>query len=222
MQKNGASLGKELSPGIKLSTSKSYISEAYQCLYEIGVKPTHVLWRKLLPDDLERSDTSLINISLELIQEKEYNLAKRVLDFCTTTIKKWGSDANRRIMIINRAQAYYHSGEEGTCNKILDSEDWSACGDNFKLCHATLKKDFKTALSIMQRIGKNGSVTESAYLEWPVLRELREQPEFPVIYKEIFGKEPVNTSELSTEVDNHPPHSREADEVEKLAKEIGF
>jgi hypothetical protein len=218
-KRNDVKLDAKIQPGIKLETSKSYLSESYKCLYEIGTKLTHVLWRKMLPDDLPASDNSLINISLELIQEKEYDLAKRILDFSTGTLKKWGSEQDRRILIINRAQAYYHSGDTEKCNKILDTEDWSACGDQFKICHHVLKEKLDDAIFLMKRIGKNGCVSETNYLEWPVLISLREHKDFAATYKEIFGREPTNISELT--IDAQPFLKHEAidinSELERLA-----
>lgn len=38
---------KESSLGMKLGANRNYLMNSYKCLYEIGVKLTQVLWRKL-------------------------------------------------------------------------------------------------------------------------------------------------------------------------------
>jgi hypothetical protein len=42
--------------GALLSAPKGYFSRAHEVVYEVASKLSHVLWRKLAPDDLERAD----------------------------------------------------------------------------------------------------------------------------------------------------------------------
>jgi hypothetical protein len=192
----GVKLNNDLKPGDRLDVSHEYLDKAFQCLYEIGVKLTHVLWRKLKPDDIGRADLSLIDITYELLADEQYEMAKTLLDFGTETLKKHHSDINRRILVINRAQAYKWAGDEKTSASILEREDWSACGDNFKICVAVLKNDFENAIQLMSKIGSSGSIKEHEYLDWPVFRSFREQPDFPNTFKATFGHLPEKIEEI--------------------------
>ena len=40
--------------GARLGVSKDYFSNAHEVVYEIAAKFSHVLWRKLSPEDRER------------------------------------------------------------------------------------------------------------------------------------------------------------------------
>ena len=54
--------------------------QSYNCLYEIGLKLGHVLWRKLFPNDKEEADRAFNEASIILIESEEYNLASEILD----------------------------------------------------------------------------------------------------------------------------------------------
>ncbi len=116
-------------------------------------------------------------------------------------MKKWGNDSNRKIFIINRSQVYYHSKKFDECEKILEQEDWSACGDNYQVCVAVLRKDYEHAARLMKRIGRSGAISEVDYIDWPVFRDFRTTEIFTETFREIFAKEPVNISKLVKEPD---------------------
>lgn len=199
--KNGALPAEEIHIGDHLETSREYLTEAYRCLYEIGVKLAHVIWRKLVPSEMDAADSSLISITYSLIHEEDYELAGRLLDFSTNILKKWASDSNRRVFIINRAQCYYHASNPEKCEEILGKEDWSACSDNFRICVEALKNNYSGAASIMRRLGTSGSMTEADYIDWPVFRDFRSSEEFKTAFRDVFGKDPVNISSLVKEPD---------------------
>ncbi|WP_250463386.1 hypothetical protein [Microbulbifer litoralis] len=198
---HNCSLSEEDKVGVRLTADKVYLDASFECLYEIAVKLTQVLWRKLFPQELDGADSSLINVSFSLIHEGQYSLAQKILDFGTETIKRHASDSNRRILIINRAQSYYHDNNKTKANEILDKEDWSSCADHFQLCVNVLKEDFDAAESLMKRIGDNGQIKEADYLDWPVFREFRKIDSFKSTFEEIFAKPPVNISELVKSVE---------------------
>src|SRR5690606_6585429 len=125
-----------------------------------------------------------------------YRLAKNLLDFACCTLKKWGSEGSRLVYVVNRALAYKFSGDNETCQKILESEDWSACGDNYQLCVAVLKDDFEKAKRLMLRIGSAGSVSEVDYVEWPCFKEFRSSDEFITAFTEVFGCPPSTIEQV--------------------------
>jgi len=125
--------------GEELTVPQTYFAEASECVLEIGLKLGHVLWRKLAPDEREAADGNLNQICLDLIADRRYRLAIKLLDFATNTLKNWSSEAIRRIFILNRAQAYKWSNDELTCRKILAAEDWTAVEDKFAFAVAVLK-----------------------------------------------------------------------------------
>lgn len=177
--------------GETLEANQEYLIEAYYCLYEFAVKLSQVLSRKLFPKRLEDIDEVLQTITYELLTEDKFVLATRLLSFAVDILPRHSSEVNRRIFLINLAQALKFSGNDTSAQKRLDAEDWTACGINFKICVQVLKDDFTSACDTMREIGAAGSIKRQDFLEWPLFRELRRQEIFRQTFKEIFGTEPV-------------------------------
>ena len=180
-------------PGIKigeiLDAKHEYLVEAYKCLYEIGVKLSQVLWRKLRPDEIEKADDALTSITFELLVIEKYDLANRLLKFATK-LPRHSSDVAKRMMLINLAQSYKHLGKNEQCLSTLSTTDWSACRDNFSLCVAVLKDDYDAASQLMKRIGQTGMLKQHEYIDWPIFKEFRKTAGFASAYTEIFGMPP--------------------------------
>ena len=178
--------------GRSLPLTREYFAAAYDCVLEIGVKLGQVLWRKILPDELEAADRNLGSVTYNLISEGRYQLARVLLDFGTEILKTHSSEDHRLRLVVNRAQTYKWAGEGEKCKKILDAEDWTATSLKFKLACAVLRDNFKEANETVKLIGnRDGEVDKHAYKEWPVFKELRKSAEFVALFEQVFG-EPLN------------------------------
>lgn len=186
----------EIKEGVRLDVPQDYFAAAHSCIYEIGVKLGHVLWRKLLPDERKHADQSFLRTTYELIENGKYELAIRLLDFCCKEFKKFSSEETELILTVNRAQAYKWNGDLEHCKRIMNAIDWSAKSDQFRLADAVLGDNWSRAERLMTRIGSNGVVSQDAYRHWPLFREWRKRPEFTRAYKEIFGIEFPVRSEI--------------------------
>jgi len=183
----------------KLHVSRSYFEKVHRCLLEIGVKLTHVLWRKLF-EDRENADNNLINIIYDLIVNKNYHLAIELSNFATKDIKSYANDETRRYIILNKVISYKYGGKSEEAISILDKEDWSSCSDKYLLAVSVLKGDFTKSAQIMKRIGKdNESIDVLAYREWPLFKEFRKSTEFLEAYREVFEEEFVITEKAESE-----------------------
>jgi hypothetical protein len=194
-------LEESVSAGERLHIPQPYFKTAHECIYEIGVKLGHVLWRKLFPDERAQADANLIRLTFELIDNGKYDLAIRLLDFACSDFKKFANEANQLTLTVNRAQAYKWKGDEERCNKIMRSVDWTAKGDQFRLADAVLAEDWTLVSKVMRRIGRDGPVDQTDYRDWPIFRNLRKQETFLTDYEDIFGeafsaKSEVKPSEL--------------------------
>lgn len=190
-RKHNVTFDKEPQVGEELRVPPEYFSSAYETIFEIGVKLAHVLWRKVQPEDREAADNNLVEIGYDLLSEERFELARRILDFSATTLKKYSDEQTRLVFVINRAQAYRWCGDADMARQILAKENWSTRSDDFQLAEAVLLEDFSRADQIVKRVGPNGSVKKRFYREWPLFREYRKSETFEIIFKEIFG-EPLN------------------------------
>ena len=191
-----APIDKEIVLGRKLEADIRYLRQSYEVLYEIGLKLSQVLWRKLSPNEIKRAESSLSHFIYELLIEENYSLAIRLLDFACCTLKKWYSEGTRLMYVINRAIAYKFSGNNDKCQSILSSQDWSACGDNYNICVSVLQDDFKEAKKVMLRIGNSGLVGEVDYIEWPCFKDFRDTSEFTTGFTEVFGYKPTTIEQI--------------------------
>ena len=177
--------------GFLLSVNADYVTKAYEYIYEVGVKLAHVLWRKVNSETRGTADENLNNISYELISEGKYSLAACLLELATSTVfKKDSSEIIKRMLIVNKAQAYKWLGETKKAKATLDAEDWSATRDDFKLAVAVLNDDFTEAVRIMHKIGDSkdpDAVKSHSYSDWPLFQEFVKTGEFHGAYEEIFS-----------------------------------
>jgi hypothetical protein len=192
---HGVTLDKKIEIGVQLGVNRKYFRSACECIFEIGVKLAHVLWRKLTPEQREEADEALNAICYELLVDQRYLLAIKLLDFASIDIKKHSNERARRVIIVNRALAYKWHGNQEKAVKIISEEDWSATSVDFQLAEAVLKDDFDRAIKIMKNIGAEGNLGKEEYKEWPLFKEWRKTEEFSSTYKDIF-KEPFELVDI--------------------------
>lgn len=187
-KENNVQLSNDLKVGDVLDVELGYFEIAFACLFEIGFKLNQVLRRHLLPNEIQRADSSFLNITFELIANRQYLLSKELHDFAEKYIKKYSSNDLQLRIKLNRAQTYKWLNQKEKCIEIVDAIDWSASGDMFRLAAFVLKDDFENAASIMKNINP-AAMTESNYNDWPIFREFRKSQEFKTAYKDVYEKD---------------------------------
>jgi hypothetical protein len=174
--------------GDRLGVTTAYFQMAHACVFEIGTKLAHVLWRKLLPQQRDLADNNLIALIFDLLVAARYDLVivlgTFALDFMP---QKFFNESHRRVIVINLAQAYKWNNDNAAAMKRINKEDWSACSRVFQLAVAVLKDDFEDATKKMKAIGKEGEVKERDYRNWPLFNEFRKTPMFLDTFQDIFG-----------------------------------
>jgi hypothetical protein len=185
---NGA-LGTEIKIGDQLEMTGNYFQIAYEAIYEVGVKLGQVLWRKLMPDQAREADEALTSITYFLLDERRLNLAKALLTFADVTLGKRHADEYfRLIFLINRALVSYLAGEKAQCLKILDTQDFSAVSNLFKLAELVLREKFDNAGELMKEIGNKNRPFKFEYLNWPLFEVFRNTEQFASAFQELFGE----------------------------------
>ncbi|RYY00969.1 MAG: hypothetical protein EOO53_20390 [Gammaproteobacteria bacterium] len=216
---NKVKFEKDYQVGEKLVVSQDYFDLTYKTLYEISVKLTQVVWRKLLPYDLEHADGSLNDICFELLKNKHYDLSDILLDFATTILRKHYNEETKNVFIVNKALSLKLGGNEEKCKEIVLAKDWSACSDKFKIAKEALLNNFDEVQRLMKKIGPDGEVNKASYKIWPLFEGFRKIPEFPVWYKEVFEEEykAIETPKkfLDELISKADQNDKEKDEYEK-------
>lgn len=172
----------------RLNVDLKYFTKAYDCLYELSTKLTHTIWRKLIKDDLENADKSLNEICYSLLTSGQFDLADIILDFACKQTKHF-NDSAKNIFIVNKALSSYLNLKEENAKKIIQSKDWSASSDDFKLANLIIIENFDEVFDLMKKIGNNGVVDKEHYKTWPLFYKLRKEEKFKETFKEIFNEE---------------------------------
>lgn len=178
----------EVNIGDRLVVSHDYFKEVYKCLFEIAVKLTHTIWRKLLVDAFEEADDALNNICYDLISSNEFNLADILLDF-TCKQKRHFSVESSNIFLVNKSLSKYLAGNKEVASEIIKSKDWSASSDKFKLAFAVLTDNTVEVFKLMKKIGRSEEIVKDHYKIWPLFKQVRELDEFKETFKDIFNEE---------------------------------
>jgi hypothetical protein len=174
--------------GTRLNCTPGYFVNAYKCLYELAVKLTHTIWRKLLKDNLEEADSELNNTCYNLINVGSYQLADILLEFACGQRKHYDQSL-KKTLTINKALSKYLQEDKSQTILILKEDDWTACSDVFQLAHNILLENYDKAYNIISKIGNNGDIPQSAYMEWPLFTKIRKERKFKELYKSIFKEE---------------------------------
>ncbi|MFN4908829.1 MAG: hypothetical protein ACK475_04530 [Bacteroidota bacterium] len=182
-------LSEELQIGDTLNVDRDYFDSATNCIAEIGIKLGQVLWRKTSPHDIASADESLIDTTYRMLVEERYSLVARILDFATTSLTKKSNDADRRVLLINQAQAYKWMGQQEKAAGILDTVDWTAVSIKFRLCELVIRGQLNDAINLVEQIGSNGEIRKDDYRDWPVFQQLRQDPRFQTVFLSLFGEE---------------------------------
>ncbi len=188
-KKNKVSIGDDVRIGKELSVSREYFESSFKCLYEISTKLTQVIWRKLIPLDLEKADQSLNDVCFELIKNGQYTLADNLLDFATQTLPRHYNEETKNVFIINQALSLKLGGNKDSAEKIITSKDWSATSNKFKIAKDALLDDFESVGRLMKIIGSNGEISKLSYKAWPLFLEFRKTSIFTDVYKEVFNED---------------------------------
>jgi hypothetical protein len=209
---------KDVQRGQVLAVTPAYFRHAYEAMYEIGVKLAHVFWRKLRPEERDRADGHLVEITYELLAEGKFKIAQALLDFAVEVLKDHASADHRLRFVINRIQAYKWAGDSVRARELLDKEDFSALSDQYQLADAVLRDDFVKAVALVNRIGKSGVITLGDYREWPLFQTLRKQAEFENAVLEVFG-EALNRVVVQPIQSDTVESAEEVDDAEEVGDE---
>ncbi|MDZ8104714.1 MAG: hypothetical protein RM338_03700 [Nostoc sp. DedQUE12a] len=182
--------------GARLEVDENYFNNAYNCIFEVGVKLVHVIWRKLKPEERALADDFLNNLAVEILINNDYFLANLILDFALNepAIHQKMSDKTKLMVILNKPQTLKWEGKNKQAIHLLKNTDWNILSDEFKLANAVLTDDFDEAYKIMLRIGDHQKISIISYREWPIFREFRNSQQFLKGYEEVF-KEPFLLNE---------------------------
>ncbi len=185
-KKFGVPLDPTLKVGAEIRIDPKHFYESAAIVFNIGVQMGHVVWRKLVPKEMEISDISIINLSSDLLKEQKNKRALRLLNFATG-LSDFFDDKSKLIMIINKALALKQSKKIKEAHDLIAKHSWSHCDNDLKIAVAMLLGNKKDVLSFMEKIGPDREMSW-AYGEWPLFSKFNKTPAFKKAYSKIYKK----------------------------------
>ena len=204
--------------GTKIGLGSTYFYGACELVLEIGVKLGHTLWRKALPDELAEADRHLMYLLYSALETGNWARAEMLGEFALNQRSK-ANERNEKSIIINYAQALKRNDKAEKAAELIESIDWSATRDEFKLSALVLRERWDEAAVLMREVGSDDQLlSEEAYHLWPLFLEFRETEQFALAYQDLFGhsyseklEQDILTAEVSLqseadtdEGDTHP------------------
>jgi hypothetical protein len=174
--------------GDKLVVDNSYFNKAVSIIFEMGMKLTQVVWRKLIPSELPAASGELNDIIYRLVVKRKYKSAVTMSEFGLNVMKKHGSDAIKKMMIVNYANALKLSGKKDQFEKVLDAEDWSSATDAYKICVYAVKNDVDSVIGMLKSVVDTKLISIGDIREWPVFHDIRTDMKFIEAFERIFGE----------------------------------
>ena len=177
----------ELPPvGTRLRLGASYFLDSCELLIEVALKLGQTLWRKTLPQEIREADQHLKGVLYDTLLNQQWKRAQMIGEFAVGQ-RVIASDLDRKILLINYAQALKFDGQVDRAREVLSRVDWSASANDFKLAEAVLLENYELAADLMLRIGERGElIEETGYHIWPLFHEFRQTDQFAAAYEKYL------------------------------------
>ena len=184
---NNCKLDKDIQPGDQLKIGGKYFFKACTVATEVATMLGQTLWRKIIPDDLEKADISLNRLIFDFLQDESWQNAISLSKFALG-LPRVSKDIYKRMYAINYAIALKAIGEISAARSVLQKFDWSATIYDFRLAYEVLVGDLDVAADLMKRLGVDGEfINELSYHDWPLFRDFRGTEQFFDSYESVFG-----------------------------------
>jgi len=190
-KENGYIFNIEPEIGSILKVDKNYFDRAVNCLLEIGIILTHIIWRKLLPKDFDDYDDNFIDITFKLIERSNYQLAINLLEFVLSL--KLNDEEDRTIYLINLCQCYKWIGNEKKCRDLIEKQNfWGLCKEKYKIAKHVLLDEYEQVYKLLEKYHKDDNVIRKDNIRyWPLFKKLREEKIFIELFEKLYG-EPID------------------------------
>jgi len=153
--------------GKVIKIERIYLKNSLDILTEFSILLSFSLFRKFVKDKEEDAFTSLNEAVYKLIRSDHHVIAERLASYALSLEKVHITGETRLMLLVNKASALRHTGKFDEAKKLLDSNDWTAVSDLFKICVASVSGNVEEFKRISTILNKAGVLTGSMLLNWP-------------------------------------------------------
>ena len=182
---------KELEEGVRVGITERYFKSVFEEVCVSGLVLLQVCWRKWEKDDTESADNQLISDIYDILVKEDWTCAERLGLFskeCDVT-----DQACRLVLDVNYCQSLKWQGKKTELEEELKKFDISALSPKFALALFALRSDRDSFYGNVENAITVDKMSEEHFMEWPLFRELRQDPDYEVriktVFRSISGKE---------------------------------
>lgn len=210
-----------LSLGDRVVFPDTYLRYATDVLLEFGVLLIWWLWLKHDANDAHQAYNKINSATYDMIYEKRYRLASRILNSCLERKTADAPETIRRMMAINLANCCKKINDDDGFKKAISLYDWSASADEYKISVASLRLDVDAVCAIMPKVVSDDTVGKAGFRDWPVFDWVRDDERFVECFKEVFG-EPLQRPKIDGQLASSNSKAEEgvSDNTELLGEPI--
>jgi hypothetical protein len=177
-----------LSLGDPVKLSDGYLRSSIDVLVEFGTLLIWWLWLKQSPGEASAAYETINDVTYDLIVDKRYRLAARILESVLSRNTQGSPEATRRMMAVNLANCQKKTKNDSGFHSALKMFDWTASADHYRISVAALEGDIEQVCSLMPRVADEEIVGKAGFRDWPVFDWVRDDERVRHKFKEVFGE----------------------------------
>lgn len=174
--------------GENIELKRTYLNHAADTLLEFGILLAFSLWRKQFREEEQEAFQALNEAAFRLISEGRSKVADNALRFAIGLKNTKCSELTRRMMVVNRANALRKLKKSEESEAVLNSMEWEAASDDFKICVAAVRGATEDVIRLMESVKNAGSISKESFRDWPVFDEVRTDETFRREYERVFNE----------------------------------
>jgi len=176
---------KDLKEGTRVRITERYFRSVFEEICVSGLVLLQCCWRKWEKDDTASADKQLILDIYDTLVKENWTCTERLGLFskeCKVT-----DQACRLVLDVNYCQSLKWQGKETELQEELKKFDVSALSPKFALAVCALRSDRDGFYNNIENAITVDKMSEEHFVEWPLFRELRRDPDYEERIKAVFS-----------------------------------
>lgn len=184
---------KDLKEGKKITVSEDYFITVFDEILIAGIILIQCCWRKWRKGDIDNADSQLISSTYNALSEEKWTVAERLGLFSKE--RKISNERNRLYLDINYCQSLKWQNKKDELEKELEKFDTSTLRPIYILALCALKSDKRNFYKNVERAIIVDELKKESFMEWPLFRELRKDPNYKKRIEAAFSSIPRKSEE---------------------------
>jgi len=176
---------KDLKEGKQVSITESYFRSVFEEICVSGLVLLQCCWRKWEKDDTSDADSRLNLDIYDALLKENWIRAERLGLFSKEC--RVANQASRLALDVNYCQSLKWQGKKNELEEELKKFDISALSPSFALALYALKSDRNRFYKSVKNAVIVDKMSERYFMEWPLFRELRQDPDYEGRIKAVFS-----------------------------------